>query len=372
MLSLGFGQVKDEHDYRGFILPMESSLIFTEMQESGEKILNEHSRIKNILNGGYFGAFKACDQIVRVLQLLDRAVLTGVKRIVRFLKYYLTLIATFPPASLIASALAAAASVISGSISVVQTTLNAVISAIRSVQLLENDPAIENILLFSRRNAVINGMFSFGSVILNGAQDMTEGTGRSFLHHVEKNSTANNFRNPYDPKQIRKEEESDGPSGLKEKARHQAVKFGINTAPDVTWKFSKEMTKEYGKAKINYVKAFGGAVKGNMVGHFRPDKEQKTDVDPETLLRFNLAFGRLTEKIGTYSVYARKLSSDTASQGKKVDLAVDKTGNQLSQQSSQPNNVDKLEAAQETAKKTRSSLGILFDSIQVSSNLLQS
>lgn len=284
LISVGVFQVKDEYDYRGYIMPAERTDLVYELKDAYGRISVEYQTLRQIKTDSASGVFDAVNWVVRLLQTFDRGVLAGAKRVIRHLKYYMTALAAVPVAAPIAGAIAAVLSAISGGISLLQVALNGLVTALRSMQIWQGDPTVENLLRFSRRNATIQGLFSTTKLVVESAQDSSMASGSDYVSNLKDTATLNQMQSPLAEDQ----EASSDDSGMQVKSA--AVDFGINTAPDWTLNLIKEGVKEYGKAKVNYVKAYGPKVKGSLGGSLDPDEEQ---MDPETVLLFRRGMARL-------------------------------------------------------------------------------
>jgi hypothetical protein len=309
MISAGLWQVKDESDFRGFILPAESTRLDIELRESYKKIRIEYQLLQSLKGKGPGQLFTAINSVIQLMQIFDRAVLSGAKRVIRHLKYYMTALAAVPVAAPIAAALSAVLSALSGGISLLQSALNGLVVALRSVQIWQGNATVENLLLFSRRNAAIHGFFATSKVLMESAQDPDMDSVMDYGANLRDNATVSGLRAAPDASADNSSAES------KESAIEE---FGINTAPDWVLKLMKEGVKEYGKAKINYVKAYGPRVKGNLSGSMAEDKEH---MDPEAQALFTRGLRRLDTVRARFVGDAGKAGQDLAESAEDLSQA---------------------------------------------------
>ena len=237
-VSAGIMGMKSDSDKRGFIQPAKVTNVIADAKEAFKKIKTERQALQAIQVRSKPAAF--FDMLVSILQGLDRVILSGVKRVVKYIKIYCSALAAIPVLTPIFTPVTAALSIVSGVISSVRTGLNAMISSIRAAQAWLGDATVKNILAMSAIDASITGAFS-------GVKTLTFG--------LELDGT------------ISEQEENI-----------------VDPVVNYTSKVSKPLVKEGAKKLNKGYKNYGKVVKGDLQGPFLDmEADDKTEMAQDSL-----------------------------------------------------------------------------------------
>ncbi|XGW00935.1 MAG: DUF4157 domain-containing protein (plasmid) [Leptolyngbya sp. BL-A-14] len=157
LISGGYLQVKAEEDKRGFQKPIESTTVRQEARKAYEQINRERKAIETIQSKAGLEVFDKADKAVYILQLLDKGILTGFKRILRYMKIYASILSSLPAIGFVFGAIATGLTLVSGAVSGVQAIMNTIIATIRGLQVWKGDGRLQGLFKMAAIDAGVNG-----------------------------------------------------------------------------------------------------------------------------------------------------------------------------------------------------------------------
>ena len=309
--SSGGKQVKSDTDKRGFMKPLRKTSITAEAKTAWEKIQTEFKAVQSMEVRSKPQLFFDCQ--VLVFQTFDRVILTSIKRVLRYLKIYATILQTIPVLTAIMEAIKAVLSLISGAVDLLRTAINFIIGAIRSVQALASSPAVTNILAMSATESGIQG-FASGIKSIGVVMDEFVDGGQNEL-----------FKTKVLGKQL------NGPTS------DDLVGNGTSSLSSVTKPLTNEVVKSNSKTYKNY----GSVVKGDLGKNGKGDQG---DFKPHDEVVIKMTSDSIKDVMGKFNLFQ--------SDSKQMDQNLDKGTKELDKTESAVSNNNMSEDQEEAIKDT--------------------